>query len=745
MSEYCSNFLENEFPYIASNCYKSEKHLVEMDYNNSIIESLISINDILIRICKLHHFDKLLSQTPIFINDFLFNNGFTTSLFFESVKQAFDIQNNFINDSNNKITKNNKTFALKLHKLLFDISVSFYRSEIDSNFKFPKYNGPIYNKLNNDNSNKNTHDINDGLSENNETSADINLNIKDSKLLNQLLKLRDSSKEAVEFDDNFSDFKNYMHVNRSIQKDFIDELKRIENEDSNHLVMLCGSVGDGKSHMLAYVKTHYPDLFNKFIVHNDATESFDPDKDAIDTLVKVLEPFNNNNFNSSSDKIILAINLGILNKFLESDYCNNDFSILKGVIEKANIFDNNIISKNIIQDKVSFITFSDYNLFELSEEGTSSKYISSLFNKITLKSDENPFYNAYLEDKKLGYKNIIMFNYEMLMDKNVQDIIIQYIIKLFIKYKKILSTRDLLNFIYEIIVPPVEINGEDSDFSSFKYIVPNLLFNNYKRSDILKLFSNFDPTLIRNEELDEFIINIHVNDDLYEILNKYFETDKITFLEPYFDKINKLFKDKKDKSEIITILIRLLLFYGTPSIKLKFKDEYYDKFIKYLYYYNLQSHNKYKKLFSEIKNAMFYWKGSFRKNYICIDELNSFNIYKYLNLKNKVDKWDNNLLNGLDLDNRFKTEIKIFFSIPQNDNKYELNIDFQLYEYISKLNMGFKPNSNEKEDLLIFDDFIDLLIENNVNNNLIIKSLDDNLDFSFEYDADFESFEFKRV
>ena len=34
--------------------------------------------------------------------------------------------------------------------------------------------------------------------------------------------------------------------------------------------------------------------------------------------------------------------------------------------EDAHIFDPDIISQNIIQDKVSFITFSDYNLFELT-------------------------------------------------------------------------------------------------------------------------------------------------------------------------------------------------------------------------------------------------------------------------------------------------------------------------------------------------------------------------------------------
>lgn len=754
MKKYCLNFLEGDFSDISILCFNAEKFLVEKDYNNSIIQSLIAINDILFEICKLHHLNDLLSQTPLFINKYLFDNNFTSQAFFKNVSQVFAIHNNYISNSQNDDV-NDEKIALKLHKLLFNIGVSFYRSELNSNFKFPIYNGPIYNPneetlekdnvINGDETPKNEEFINDLKDKEIKDSLNISLRNRDSNLLNQLLKLRDSSKEAVDSSNEMTDFKKYMHVNRSIQDDFIRELKRVENEISSHLIMLCGSVGDGKSHMLAYVKTNYPDLYNKFKIHNDATESFDPDKNAIDTLVKVLEPFNDDNFNSSNDKIILAINLGVLNKFLESDYCKNNFSLLNEIIYNTHIFDSDVISKNIIQDKVSFINFSDYNLFELSEEGTSSNYISSLFERISSQSLENPFYNAYIEDKKLGYENVIISNYEMFMDKNVQEIIIHYLIKIFIKYKKIISTRDLLNFVYEIIVPPVEIKGSGFNPNSFKYLLPNLLFNNFERSSILKLFNNFDPTRIRNKELDKFIIDLYIHDDFNKILNEYFCINQIIYLKKYFDNLTTIIKTRNDKSEVIAILIRLLVFYGKDCLKIKFEDETYNKFLKYLYYYNLQSHNKYKKIFSEIKNAIFNWRGSLRKNYLCIDELNDFKIFKYFNITNKVDKWDNLILDGFDLNNRFKTEIKVFFAVPPNDKKIELNVDFSLYEYISKLNKGFKPNKNEKDDLVIFDDFINLLIENDVNKNLIIKSLEDNINFSFEYDVDFGTFEFKRV
>ena len=108
-------------------------------------------------------------------------------------------------------------------------------------------------------------------------------------------------------------FKEYLHVDRSIQDDFLKAMNKAVESDDSHLIMLCGSVGDGKSHLIANLKKNEPDLFNKFSIHYDATESFDPEKNAIDTLASVLKPFNNDNIYNSSEKLILAINLGVLN------------------------------------------------------------------------------------------------------------------------------------------------------------------------------------------------------------------------------------------------------------------------------------------------------------------------------------------------------------------------------------------------------------------------------------------------
>ena len=39
---------------------------------------------------------------------------------------------------------------------------------------------------------------------------------------------------------------------------------------------MCGSVGDGKSHIISYFKNRYPNEMSHFTLHNDATESLEP-------------------------------------------------------------------------------------------------------------------------------------------------------------------------------------------------------------------------------------------------------------------------------------------------------------------------------------------------------------------------------------------------------------------------------------------------------------------------------------
>ena len=749
MKNHCFSFLEDSYADICNEAMYCEKHLVQKNFVDSILRAGKASEIMTVYICEFENQDYLISSgQKNRLKQLVYNGTIPSSLFDEL---------NFIREIRNKAAHGHvrdlEDNAKKVHFYLYIICTYFFMKYKDPNFVIEEYVGPIMEADSEPVEYKNEKNGNEDTEENIASGPLENYPFEkyndESYLLNELAKLKDSSIEAVE-DDNLSDFKEYLHVDRSIQDDFLKAMNNALESNDSHLIMLCGSVGDGKSHLIANLKKKNPDLFSRFSIHYDATESFDPEKNAIDTLASVLKPFNNDNIYNSSNKLVLAINLGVLNNFIESSYAGEEYTELISIIEDADIFESGSVSNNIYGEKVSFITFSDYNMFELNDDEnsnyTSSEYMSSLFNRITQKEDSNPFYVAYLKDMESNYINPIIYNYEMLMDEEVQKIIIDYLIKIFIKYRKIISTRDLLNFIYEILVPPESIKNEDLDnINDFiDYSMPNLLFGSPKRSDLLKLCNELDPTLYRNESLDKFIIDLNINDDMEKVLNRYFDFTRLNFLEEYEDYLID-FRDlnSSEKEKNTNTLIRFALFYGKSIIKNSFKDEVYLKYLKYLYSYNTQVHKDYKDLFVEIKEAIFNWKGRYKKNTICIDILDSFKVYKNLKLKPTPDIFEQQLLDGLYLGNRFKTEIKIYFSTESSKEKIPLSVDFSLYEYIIKLYNGFKPNQSDKEDLIILNEFINNLLDNDADKDLYVTSLDSDIEFVFEYN-DFGIFEFKR-
>ena len=661
----------------------------------------------------------------------IFNDGLISETLYQKFMEIDKVKNKLL-DSENSYTEKD---ALKVHKLLYDISTDFYRLYIDPNFDPEEYISPMIKD-----------DIGKG-STFKPTGSLLTYPFKKyngSYLLNELSKLKNSSEEAVETNDEFSEFKEYLHVDRSIQEEFIEELEKVSEFSSAHIVLLCGSVGDGKSHLISYLKSKRPDLYKKFKIHHDATESNYLQHDALYTLSEQLDQFRDENIENSSQKFILAINLGILNNFLESDYAK-DFKIIKKIIEEANIFDADNISSNITNEYVSIITFSDYHLFELENSNSnyvSSKYILDLFKKISQKTENNPFHNAYLLDKSVGFSHPLINNYEMFCDEVVQQVVIEYLIKTFIKFRKISSTRDLLNFIYEIIVP-VEIEHKLKEKDFINYSLPNLLFNSPNSSDLLELINQLDPTLIRNEELDKFIIDLNIKGDLGNLLNDYFDFREMEFFENYFMNIDD-FKGKsmKEKQELTSSLIRFALFYGKNSIKNNFKDETYEKFLKYLYAYNSNKIDDYNLLLKEIKEAIFMLRG-FYNQYICVDRLKTFKVYKYFKIIPIIEAIQNPLIGDGASSNRFKTEIGIKFSVSHSNENVSLNIDYSLYEYILKLQNGFKPNKNDNENLINLNDFINKLLNLSDEGDLKIKDLENDNTFSFTFDG-FDRFEIKR-
>ena len=547
--------------------------------------------------------------------------------------------------------------------------------------------------------------------------------LKESYLLNELSKLSASSKEVVESLEEMDYFKQYMHVDRTIQHQLFEMIERSSEAYGCQLILLCGSVGDGKSHLLSYLKSQNKELLEGFEFHNDATESSDPKLDEIETLQQVLEDFSDENINKSTKKLILAINLGVLNNFIESDEVKANYTLLKKFIDDSKVFEQDDISENYESEKFKLVSFGDYSFYELTENGPKSDYIDNILLKIVSKESDNIFNQAYLLDKNNGLYNSMMVNYELLSLESVRKQVVNLLIKSLVKSKKILSTRDLLIFIYDLLVPSKfeknEINLED--------LIPNKIFISKESGEFLKIISDEDPINLRSDYIDKLLITLNTAKNTEMFMQYYFDKEILEKFDRVFNEYKKLDIHSNDSFKII---IRFVFMIGKNEYINK--DVYYDKYVEYLYFYNKGELSKYKDLFKKVKYLIYNWNGYAGDNYIYLNKyLNKFNIAEKVYIKES--KKGSCPKNQEDILERFKKNIVIGFKC--NDIYEEtLEIDYQLYEKIEEIEEGYCCTRNDKEKLVRFVEFMQrIIMHGNMNEKVIIKEKSTKNTFFLEY------------
>lgn len=278
------------------------------------------------------------------------------------------------------------------------------------------------------------------------------------KFMEQLARLRKLSAESVDNTNVFDEFKEYIHVERPVERELRNLLRKLNKTPQKRLVLLCGSAGDGKSHLLSYLKNVDSEkLLEDYELYNDATESSAPNLTSIDTLADKLQDYDDEHYLiDDGKKMILAINLGTLSNFIESEK-GKRFSALKQYVDGNDIFDGfSDVEPYEPTPVFRHINFSDYQMFTLRENGVGTDYLEALLEKVFNKEDDNPFYEEYKfnENCTLCQRCPVRHNYEFMLDKKNQKAIIDKIVEIIVKDKTIVSTREVLNFLYDILVHP---------------------------------------------------------------------------------------------------------------------------------------------------------------------------------------------------------------------------------------------------------------------------------------------------
>ncbi len=565
-----------------------------------------------------------------------------------------------------------------------------------------------------------------------------------------LSKLRVSSKEAVASADFSSPDAMYMHIERPVQEKFVSILKKTHSLNHAVLVLLCGSVGDGKSHLLSYCNSEYSEFMGAFKVHNDSTASLYVDKPSSFTLEKLMEGFKDENLEQCTDKLILAINHGILGVFLDSD-TKNEYSKLKEYVQKSGLLDAG--NTDTVNDEFFYsVNFADYHLYELTPNGVKSDYISGILNKITAHDEQNnPFYRDYCSCcANCESRDVcpVKANYELLSDTKIQKGIVNVLIESFIKNKLVISTRSLLNFIYEIIVNEkhfgrgninprkIPLNIDSKEY--LESLLPNMLFGRKDNSDILETISDIDPLRIRNEKVDDLFV-------LYANTNSVFSMFS-SHLNPYLGLLHKIentdFNEpstQKIKELSLFLFVRLCWLTETLTDCFYYNEDYLE-FVSALYLWNTGKGKELKKIYEIVEKGVLSWNGYVESNkemqLPIANQKSPYHLIQSITIKQTIDNLPPAQEGNLSV---FKDVLKLKYKV-NNNSAYELDVDYSLYKLLHKVANGYIPSSSDKRVNVKCVDFINSIISGgNKSEELVVRDISQQtkIEYKLSYDESF--------
>ncbi len=529
---------------------------------------------------------------------------------------------------------------------------------------------------------------------------------KGSYLLKEISRLKDSAKEAIENANEFSEFKKYLHVERKIQRDLEAILKKNVNNNSANLILLCGSVGDGKSHLLAYLRDENPEVMDQYLIHNDATESFSPGKDALETLEEVLLPLSDENIEKSTGKIILAINLGVLHNFINYKHKVASFEKLKQFVEESEIFSQKIITK-FEKGQLNLLNFTDYHPYELTQNGPTSIFFQSILDKVCVENDNNPFQQAFIKDQFNSHKNMVHENYLYLKDPFVQKQLISLVIQTIIKRKLVVSTRTFLNLIADILIGRTEKRLiEMNHFDILDNTLPSLLFNSPDRSNLLRAIHELDPIHRRTEATDQLVIELNTMNDWTFINDNYLGDSIARNWVKHFENNNDLLKEHL--SAYTEIYLRLVFLSNSKFAQI-LVDPAYVSFMKYLYDFNKVNIENIKDYYEKFKQVIFLWKGKLKRDYILLSHpLDKYKIAQSFTVKPEIEHLEKREELVLET---FKNTIVIGYKKEKGTQPLYLEIDYPLFCLLQKVENGYRPTKDDEEEAINFIEYLEKIMQ----------------------------------
>lgn len=500
-----------------------------------------------------------------------------------------------------------------------------------------------------------------------------------------------------------TELQKYLHVVRAPE----DALRRLigENAQGSRLILLCGNVGDGKSHLLSHMGQRK--LLGGFDLHNDATESFNPGKTNIETLCEqVLRPFADDRLAASEKRLILAINLGVLANFIEIA-AEQGFSQLAGYIADSKVLTSNSALRPV-HAVFSHVDFTADANVEIASGELTAPLFEQILDRIFLEDESNPFFVAFQRTRKVSPNAVVTTNFEFLLNTVNRAAFVRLLVQAVVKNKLVFSIRELLDFLAESVLsnfPDVQLTLATAS----RDYLPYAIFENGE-SPLQKAFQKNDPTRVRCTKADDVMFEIAAVNGALRRLN-------IAFGHVLPDWLGK--EEMTDASSGMDLRTTCKLaqrnsFFATGGADESFDIEYWE-FKKALcsaaeFIGDSSKYSGLQDFIDLLRRACECWHGDpHLGGYIVVTPPHRSSKYR--------------LLRQFQIEVAQTASPKVWlrqseFRIALNLNKrntVQLHVDFEMFKIVYRVSQGYLPNRFDQQACVAMSAFVQTLISAGIN------------------------------
>jgi len=528
------------------------------------------------------------------------------------------------------------------------------------------------------------------------------MTVRESSLLREFGRLSQNSIKSVQSGTALSDLDAYLHVDRPVENILRDKMDAIEQQGGG-IILLVGSAGDGKSHLLSKVRADYD--WDEGSYYNDATASCSPAKTAEQTLKDALSDFRDDAIDFTSRKLVLAINLGKLNAFIADPDVKLVYS--KIVRATAGIFDDDDTTGVEESDRIKIVLFTGEQIFELrpgdaSKYPVSSDFLRSILERIVLPESCNPFWSAYEHDKSVDdlEDNPLLVNYEILRSSGVRETIVKTIIEAIVRFKLIITPREFLDFVYSIVVyKDLDNYCEKDDYC--KALLPSLLYCGGD-NQILSAVAKLDPVIYSNTEHNQQLAVLFTSYAIPELMARRMRENGMP--EGVINRINVFYKNNGRNLEDVTRFV----FRITHLLSYHSESPVYEEFIAMLPKLLTKDNDAMFHVYERVARVLPRHFGSFydQPNMIPIEvQGGRYKLFTSLAFDPRPIESD------FDQNHPTRFPLSLNLRWKVGDGSVALKVDYQMYSYLFDLDLGRLVTSYDNERSVAFGTFVRALSE----------------------------------